>query len=514
MSKKKGAASSRNGRDSNAQRLGVKVYSGTEVQRGHDHRAPARHPVPPGRERRQGRRRHAVRHRRRRRAVRPPQGPQARRRRPRCRLTPCSSRRSCSRRATPRCAVDVQARILTTCSQFVDEVAGQPARWRRRRGRDVVPPRGARAQGRARRRRRRHGRRRRRCRPTATSRRCSRSATIRTGGPSRARTAPGKQAARRARRRPRRRRCRRAPRCKTRDGEVLADLVHHGDRYLAARGGRGGRGNARFLSNARRAPSFAEQGEYGEEHWLRLEVQLLADAALVGLPERREVDADRGGERGRSPRSPTTRSPRSSRTSASCASSDHEFVLADIPGLIEGAAEGRGLGHQFLRHVERARVLVLLLDLAPRRRPRARRAGAGPARRARPLPARAARPAPPRRRQQGRRRAEFDVRRAAGSPRSPRQGLDELLGPHRHARRRGPRRRARARAVRGAAPGRGGVRGRARRRRRVARARARPPSGSSRWPTSPTRRRSSTCSERFRRMGVERALARGRRARG
>src|SRR6516162_9310106 len=71
---------------------------------------------------------------------------------------------------------------------------------------------------------------------------------------------------------------------KARDGAVLADLVHHGDRYLAAHGGRGGRGNARFLSNARRAPSFAEQGEYGEERWLLLEVQLLADAALVGFP--------------------------------------------------------------------------------------------------------------------------------------------------------------------------------------------------------------------------------------
>ncbi|MEX2256435.1 MAG: GTPase, partial [Acidimicrobiia bacterium] len=69
-----------------------------------------------------------------------------------------------------------------------------------------------------------------------------------------------------------------------RDGEILADLVGHGDSFVAARGGKGGRGNARFLSNARRAPAFAEQGEYGEEHWLRLEVKLLADAALVGFP--------------------------------------------------------------------------------------------------------------------------------------------------------------------------------------------------------------------------------------
>src|SRR5204862_6278707 len=68
------------------------------------------------------------------------------------------------------------------------------------------------------------------------------------------------------------------------DGIVLADLVHEGDRFLAGEGGRGGRGNARFLSNRRRAPSFAEQGELGEERWLHLEVRLLADVALVGFP--------------------------------------------------------------------------------------------------------------------------------------------------------------------------------------------------------------------------------------
>ena len=67
-------------------------------------------------------------------------------------------------------------------------------------------------------------------------------------------------------------------------GEVLADLVHHGDRWLAAAGGRGGRGNARFLANNRRAPSFAEQGEHGEERWLKLELKLMADVALVGFP--------------------------------------------------------------------------------------------------------------------------------------------------------------------------------------------------------------------------------------
>jgi GTP-binding protein len=151
---------------------------------------------------------------------------------------------------------------------------------------------------------------------------------------------------------------------KTRDGELLADLVRHGDRYLAAHGGRGGRGNARFLSNARRAPGFAEQGEYGEEHWLRLEVKLLADAALVGFPNagKSTLIAAISAAKPKIADYPfTTLEP----NLGVVRFRDHEFVVADIPGLIEGAAEGRGLGHEFLRHVERARVLVLLLDLAP-----------------------------------------------------------------------------------------------------------------------------------------------------
>jgi GTP-binding protein len=151
---------------------------------------------------------------------------------------------------------------------------------------------------------------------------------------------------------------------KTRDGELLADLVRHGDRYLAAHGGRGGRGNARFLSNSRRAPGFAEQGEYGEEHWLRLEVKLLADAALVGFPNagKSTLIAAVSAAKPKIADYPfTTLEP----NLGVVRFRDHEYVLADIPGLIEGAAEGRGLGHEFLRHVERARVLVLLLDLAP-----------------------------------------------------------------------------------------------------------------------------------------------------
>ena len=147
------------------------------------------------------------------------------------------------------------------------------------------------------------------------------------------------------------------------DGEVLADLAEEGDRWMAARGGQGARGNARFLSNRRRAPSFAEQGETGEERWLNLELKLMADVALVGFP-----NAGKSTLIGRiSAAKPkvanypfTTLEPHLGVVRFD----DQELVVADIPGLIEGASEGRGLGHRFLRHIERARVLLVLIDLA------------------------------------------------------------------------------------------------------------------------------------------------------
>jgi GTP-binding protein len=148
------------------------------------------------------------------------------------------------------------------------------------------------------------------------------------------------------------------------EGTTIADLVEEGQKVLIARGGKGGRGNAAFVSPSRKAPTFAEQGEYGEGVDLRLEMKLLADAALVGYPNagKSTLIARVSAANPKIADYPfTTLTPNLGVVSVG----DREFVLADIPGLIEGAATGKGLGHEFLRHTERARALVVLLDPSP-----------------------------------------------------------------------------------------------------------------------------------------------------
>jgi GTPase len=150
---------------------------------------------------------------------------------------------------------------------------------------------------------------------------------------------------------------------KTIDGEVLADLVGAGTRFVAAQGGRGGLGNAALASARRKAPGFALRGEPGVERRLVLELKTVADAGLVGFPNagKSSLIAAMSAARPKIANYPfTTLTPHLGVAQAG----DTQFVVADVPGLIPGASEGRGLGLEFLRHVERCSVLVHVLDCA------------------------------------------------------------------------------------------------------------------------------------------------------
>ena len=147
-------------------------------------------------------------------------------------------------------------------------------------------------------------------------------------------------------------------------GQVMADLSRDGQRDIVAKGGRGGRGNWHFRTSANRTPTFAERGEPGEERWLRLELKVLADVGLLGYPSVGKSSILRKVSAAQPEVAAyhfTTLNPILGVVNLP----DHRsFVMADIPGLIDGASEGVGLGHDFLRHIERTKILIHVVDVS------------------------------------------------------------------------------------------------------------------------------------------------------
>ncbi|XID93619.1 GTPase ObgE [Paenibacillaceae bacterium WGS1546] len=147
-------------------------------------------------------------------------------------------------------------------------------------------------------------------------------------------------------------------------GELIADLTRHGQQVVVAKGGRGGRGNIRFKSSVNTAPAIAENGEEGQERWVTLELKVMADVGLVGFPSVGKstlLSVVSAAQPKIGAYHFTTITPNLGVVDVG---DERSFVMADLPGLIEGAHEGVGLGHEFLRHVERTRIIVHVVDMS------------------------------------------------------------------------------------------------------------------------------------------------------